>query len=256
MAADQAQHDEDPLSPRILVIDDDEAIRVLCYKALQPIGYRVSCTGNPAQALALLDEAPVDLLIVDVLLAPPELQFRARNATRSFDTGMKVVQAALIKHRTTPVLFTSSHSRTTLLSKGVDGNRWPVLRKPFSPQVLRTEVALRLEAAREKTGPGPDPRMHPRFAVRCPVRYTGDHAGEGMTDNLSVGGCLLHTNMVLRIDSHLIARLIRPKETVIQLHIVVTRWGTTPRFGLEFLLIEEQSERLLSEYVNALERVA
>jgi hypothetical protein len=45
--------------------------------------------------------------------------------------GMQVVQAALAKRRDTPVLFISSHSHSTLLSKGVDGNRWPVLRYVF-----------------------------------------------------------------------------------------------------------------------------
>ena len=42
-----------------------------------------------------------------------------------------MVQAALAKRRDTPVLFISSHSHSTLLSKGVDGNRWPVLRYVF-----------------------------------------------------------------------------------------------------------------------------
>jgi CheY-like chemotaxis protein len=128
------------------VIDDDDAIRLLCLKALDADGHRVSCTGNPLEALAMLDDELADLFIVDVLLPPPGLQLRSNKVQPHFDNGMKVVQAALAKRPTTPVLFISSHSSMTLLSKGVDGNRWPVLRKPFSPTVLRTEVGIRLEA--------------------------------------------------------------------------------------------------------------
>ncbi len=175
------------MSSRIIIIDDDEAIRLLCLQALEGEGHRVSCTGNPVEALAMLDTEPADLLIVDVLLAPPVLQFRSKQP--HFDSGMKVVQAALAKRPTTPVLFISSHSRMMLLSKGVDGNRWPVLRKPFSPTVLRMEVAVRLEAARDKSRSGLDPRKYPRYPIRCRVDYTGDHDGTGFTKDLSLGGC-------------------------------------------------------------------
>lgn len=176
------------MSSRIIVIDDDESIQMFCLKALEGGKYRVSCTGNPERALAMLDEEPADLLIVDVLLAPPALQMRSPKIERPFDSGMKVVQAAFFKRPNTPVLFISSHSPMTLLSKGVDGNRWPVLRKPFSPTVLRTEVTIRLEAARDNTGPSFRPQKHPRYPIRCRVTYTGDHEGEGITENLSLGG--------------------------------------------------------------------
>jgi DNA-binding NtrC family response regulator len=65
------------MSSRIIVIDDDEATRLLCLKALEVEGHRVSCTGNPLEALAMLDDEPADLLIVDVLLAPPVLRLRS-----------------------------------------------------------------------------------------------------------------------------------------------------------------------------------
>jgi DNA-binding response OmpR family regulator len=187
---------------RIIVIDDDEAIRLLCLEALEVEGYRVSCTGNPLKALAMLDDEPADLLIVDVLLAPPVLQLGSNKTRPYFDNGMKVVQAALGKRPTTPILFISSHSSMTLLSKGVDGNRWPVLRKPFSPTVFRTEVGIRLEAAHEKAAPGRDPRNFPRYPIRCRVDYTGDHNGTGFTKDLSISGCLLNTETQLEVDAH------------------------------------------------------
>jgi CheY-like chemotaxis protein len=239
------------MSSRIIVIDDDEAIRLLCLKALETGGHRVSCTGNPAEALAMLDHEPVDLLIVDVLLAPPVLQLRSKETAPHFDNGMKVVQAALAKRPDTPVLFISSHSNLTLLSKGVDGNRWPVLRKPFSPTVLRTEVGIRLEAVGDKTASGIDPRKHPRYPIRCHIQYAGDHEGHGMTKNLSLGGCLLDTDHVMDVGAHLTLHVTLPMDAIsIKIHVAVARWSAPPHCGLDFLLIEEIGERVLSEYLK------
>ena len=163
---------------RIIVLDDDESMRLFCFKALETEGHQVSCTGNPVEALAMLDHEPVDLLIVDVLLAPPGLQVRTKMIARQDDNGMKVVQQAWAKRPDTPVLFISSHSQMTLLSKGVDGSRWPVLRKPFSPTVLRTEVRVRLDAAREKTV-GPPGHRAPAILSNAVLSTPGTMRGTG-----------------------------------------------------------------------------
>ena len=102
--------------------------------------------------------------------------------------------------------------------------------------------ALRLQAADEKTGLGRDPRKHAHYVSHCRLRYSGDHNGEGIAENLSLGGCLLNTNDVLEIDSHLVVQLLLDNETTIQIHIAVTRWGVTPKYGLDFLLLDEQGE--------------
>ena len=235
---------------RIIVLDDDESMRLFCFKALETEGHQVSCTGNPVEALAMLDHEPVDLLIVDVLLAPPGLQVRTKMIARQYDNGMKVVQQAWAKRPDTPVLFISSHSQMTLLSKGVDGSRWPVLRKPFSPTVLRTEVRVRLDAAREKTV-GPPGHRAPRYPIQCRVEYTGDHEGNGMTTNLSIGGCLLKTATPVEVEAHLTLQLVLPDDPeAIKVHVAVARWSALSMCGLDFLLIEEQGERLLSAYLK------
>ena len=235
---------------RIIVLDDDESMRLLCLNALEFAGHRVSCTGHPMEALALLEHEPVDLLIVDVVLAPHELQICSKTRARCFENGMTVVQEALAKRPHTPVLFMSSHSQMTLLSKGVDGNRWPILRKPFSPTVLRTEVAVRLEAAREKTA-APGMRRDPRYLRQCPIAYTGDHEGSGITKNLSIGGCLLQTMTPVEVEAHLTVQLSLPDEpTPVKIYVAVVRWSAPPMCGLDFLLIDEVGESRLSAYLK------
>jgi len=238
------------MQSRIIVIDDDESMRLLCLKALTSAGHHVSCTGNPTEALAMLVQEPVDLLIVDVMLAPPVLQLRGKPVERPFDNGMRVVQEALAKRPNTPVLFISSHSHMALLSKGVNGNHWPVLRKPFSPTVLLTEITIRLDAAREKTA-GVGPPTHPRYPIECPVDYSGDHEGHGVTKNLSLGGCLLKTATPVEADAHLTLHLALPNGPApIKIHVAVARWSAPLICGLDFLLIDEHGEHVLAEYLS------
>jgi DNA-binding NtrC family response regulator len=132
--------------PTILIIDDDESMRALCRRSLESQGYRILTTSDPQTALDVLARESVDLLIVDVLLAPPRLQLRTSVKQRSLDNGMAFVQEAVSRASTVSVLFISSHSSLVLRSKGVDPARWPVLRKPLFPDRIRQEVETQLHA--------------------------------------------------------------------------------------------------------------
>lgn len=239
-------------TPLIVVVDDDEAMRVLCLRALTTAGYRACVTENPADALAVVERERVDLFIVDVLLSPPILQLQSRKLNRRLDNGMAVAQAALARDPNLSILFISGHSRMALLAKGVNPDRWPVLQKPFSPGVLRTEVAVRLEAANaDHRSRRQDPRKHPRYAVQCRVEFTGDHEGEGQVLNLALGGCLLQTAVPLDPDSHLSLRLYLPQHTEpIRVHAAVTRWARRSTYGLSFLLLEERSQEELITFLG------
>ena len=56
------------MKQRILVVDDDDAIREMMVLALSKEGYRVECAGSAADGLAYLSEKPVDLVIADIYL--------------------------------------------------------------------------------------------------------------------------------------------------------------------------------------------
>jgi two-component system response regulator (stage 0 sporulation protein F) len=55
----------------ILVIDDEELVRVLLRSALEAAGYEVTEAGNGRQGLELYRHSPADLVITDILM--PEL---------------------------------------------------------------------------------------------------------------------------------------------------------------------------------------
>ena len=54
--------------PRVLVIDDDEAIRELLALVLDEEGYAVQTAGDGRAALALLQDWQADLIVLDLLM--------------------------------------------------------------------------------------------------------------------------------------------------------------------------------------------
>jgi len=55
-------------APALLVVDDDEGVRLLMANALQSAGYRVETAANARETLARLDRHPPDLLVLDLKL--------------------------------------------------------------------------------------------------------------------------------------------------------------------------------------------
>ncbi|MBI2461008.1 MAG: response regulator [Candidatus Rokubacteria bacterium] len=55
----------------ILVVDDEEAIRRLLTESLTRAGYRVAAAGSGREALALVEQEPPDLIILDLVM--PEM---------------------------------------------------------------------------------------------------------------------------------------------------------------------------------------
>ena len=73
---------------RILVVDDDDAVRHLLYRFLEREGHYVTNVGNGRRALALLEQEAFDLLITD--LGVPDVPGE-RIARRASETGLPVI---------------------------------------------------------------------------------------------------------------------------------------------------------------------
>ena len=54
------------ISPRIMIVDDDDGIRDILGEALEDQGYRVITADSGCEALEILNEETVDLVISDV----------------------------------------------------------------------------------------------------------------------------------------------------------------------------------------------
>ncbi len=78
---------------RILVIDDDEMIRIVFERFLKGQGYAVDCAADGKEGLQLLETEPPDLVITDIMM--PETD------------GLEVVLSMRENHPDIPVIAIS-----------------------------------------------------------------------------------------------------------------------------------------------------
>ncbi len=117
----------------ILVVEDEDAVRVLSVEMLAELGYRVLAADNAATALRLLDGHPeVALLFTDVIM--PQTN------------GRKLADQALSMRPELKVLFATGYSRNALVQGEVLEPGVEVIAKPFTLSELETRVRAVLDA--------------------------------------------------------------------------------------------------------------
>lgn len=108
----------------ILLCEDDALISMATADMLEDLGHTVIETGLARDALAMLDQAPVDILLTDVGL--PDMP------------GTALVAQAREKRPDLPVIFATGHSRV----EGVEmDDRTVLVVKPYQPNHLAAAVA-------------------------------------------------------------------------------------------------------------------
>ena len=122
----------------ILVIDDDERLRLLLRRFLEESGFRVTDVGSASDARRALDGLVFDLLIVDIMM-PGE-------------TGLEFL-ADLRKDSAVPALFLTAMAETEHRITGLESGADDYISKPFEPRelVLRIRSILNRAAAQRTT---------------------------------------------------------------------------------------------------------
>jgi CheY-like chemotaxis protein len=121
-------------SETVLVVDDQELVRVWLGHALESLGYATLVAASGAEALAMIEQgAKVDLLVTDV--AMPSMGGR--------ELGERA--AALLPGL--PVLFISGFYREQIVGREQLDAGARLLRKPFTVDEVAREVRTMLDAA-------------------------------------------------------------------------------------------------------------
>jgi DNA-binding NtrC family response regulator len=123
---------------RVLLVEDDEAIRLPLATCLMDAGCLVDCACSQLEVRQLLAQVPYDLAIVDLRLSQT-----------APDEGLDVIADVRLRDTSTPiVVYTASGSAEAAQEAARRGAR-VVLRKP---QPLRTMVraALRLMGVKQE----------------------------------------------------------------------------------------------------------
>jgi two-component system response regulator VicR len=113
---------------KILIADDDAAIRLLVRKALEDVGYEVVCTESGRDALALFEIDRFDMVILDVMM--PLLD------------GFEVCRRIRKADDDVPVLFLSAKGDIVDKRIGFSTGADDYLVKPFNSE----ELLMRVEA--------------------------------------------------------------------------------------------------------------
>jgi two-component system response regulator MprA len=131
---------------RILVVDDEPAVRSSLERALRLDGYEVSLAAGGREALAALAGAPPDAVVLDVLM--PELG------------GLEVCRRLRDAGDRTPVLMLTARDRVADRVRGLDAGADDYLVKPFALE----ELSARLRALLRRTDSAGGPGEQLRFA--------------------------------------------------------------------------------------------
>jgi CheY-like chemotaxis protein len=118
--------------PRILVVDDEPAIRLLCRVNLQADGFAVKEASDGASAMALAHEWHPDLILLDVMM-PGEDGFAVAERIRD-DPELSSVRVLFLTARAD----IGDHERSR--GTGAVGH----VTKPFNPSSLGDEIRAAL----------------------------------------------------------------------------------------------------------------
>jgi DNA-binding response OmpR family regulator len=141
---------------RVLVVEDDDAMRAFLEESLREEGYQVRTASNTLSAIVTLMGDPDDVLIVDWKM--PDLDgFALLSAVRRCFAGV-------------PVIFVTAFARPDVEKRALDEGAFGFLPKPFRLSVLVAEIE---RALKTRPVPGEGGRG------RRPIKRTGPAAPAG-----------------------------------------------------------------------------
>jgi two-component system response regulator MprA len=181
------------METRVLVVDDDHDVRESLSRALGYAGYEVATAANGVDALRSVARAPVDLIILDVLM--PMLD------------GLGACRSLRDRGDDTPVLVLTARDAVDDRVAGLDAGADDYLVKPFA---LR-ELLARVNALLRRTQPLRDVLGYADLTLDLTARS----ARRGNTE-LSL----------TRIEFSLLELLVRNAEQVLSYDVISDRvWG-------------------------------
>lgn len=127
----------------ILIVDDDEAIRMSLGLLLKRAGYVTETADNPDDALDMVRARSYDLILMDMNYS---------RATTG-EEGIALLRKVKIFQSDTPVILITAWGSIDLAVEGMKAGAYDFITKPWNNRVLlqRIETALNLNSGREET---------------------------------------------------------------------------------------------------------
>jgi two-component system, OmpR family, response regulator MprA len=127
-----------PDFPRVLVVDDDRAVRESLRRSLEFNGYAVALAGDGAEALASIAKTPPDVVVLDVMM--PRLD------------GIETTRALRTAGNDLPILVLTARDSVGDRVEGLDAGADDYLTKPFALEELLARLRALLRRAHTADG--------------------------------------------------------------------------------------------------------
>jgi two-component system, OmpR family, response regulator len=123
----------EPRPDCVLIVDDDAEIRTLLHDYLERNGYRSVAVADGRSMLAMLDQSPVDLIVLDLMLPGVDGLTLCRDLRARSDV---------------PVIMLTARGEDTDRIIGLEMGADDYLAKPFNPRELLARIKVILRRAR------------------------------------------------------------------------------------------------------------
>jgi len=150
-------------APRVLVVDDDPSIRMICREVLELGGYQVRDAGSANAALAEARRFRPDMILMDVLM-PGVDGYRAAEMIRA-DAAIGMA----------PIMFLSARGDTADKVRAFRSGAEDYMVKPFDAAELLARVAKALDRQARELGASPTTQLPGADAIQADIerRLTG-----------------------------------------------------------------------------------
>ena len=193
--------------PRVLFVDDDEAMRVSTAQALDLAGFRVEPLATADEALALVGKGFAGVVISDIRMPGTD--------------GMTLLSRIREIDPEIPVILVTGHAEVPLAVEAIRGGAYDFIEKPFVVQDLAILIrrawdhrALVLENRRLRAVAGKrddiEARLPGRTQVMVDLRYQVRAIGATDADTLIIGPTGAGKEVVARTLHDISARAGRP----------------------------------------------
>ncbi|MFK7761880.1 MAG: response regulator [Roseobacter sp.] len=140
------------LDAHLLIVDDDERIRMLLQKFLMRNGFLVTTARSADHARRILSGLDFDLIVLDVMMPGED--------------GMELTRS-LRETNPVPILLLTAKGDTTNRIEGLEAGADDYLPKPFEPK----ELLLRINAILRRVPDAPENETAPKVLTLGLIRY-------------------------------------------------------------------------------------